>query len=431
MNGRLDVFAKLLYNALVPLGLAGVRAAALGSAKVREALAGRRGYAERWEAMRARLDTRPVWFHVASVGEFEQARPVIAALARTHPAVPAVLTFSSPSGMSFARRKERVGDGSPIRFIDYLPADTRGRMDFCLDCANPRLLVFVKFDLWPNLIWRAQRRGVPMVLIDATLSPSSHRLSPAGRWFYRPLYEALDKILAISSDDAARFALSAPAHPCVRVAGDTRFDRVMERWNERGVTGFEIARDADTLVVIAGSTWPRDEAHLLPALARLLGERANVVAVLAPHEPEAERVEQLCAWARSAGLSVRRASAPPGPARVVVIDSVGVLAEAYRMADLAYVGGSFSTGVHSVIEPAIAGLPVLFGPVHDNSHEALQLCARGGGFPVTDVGQIHARLAALLDHPEDRRRSGEAARAYVTSQLGATAKCVAEMEEFL
>ncbi|MDH3198108.1 MAG: hypothetical protein OEO21_07690 [Candidatus Krumholzibacteria bacterium] len=425
------MIANLLYNALLPLGLAGVRAAALGNAKVREAIAGRRGYAARWEDLRARLDARPVWFHVASVGEFEQARPVITALARTRPGIPVMLTFSSPSGLHFARRREAAGTGPLISFVDYLPADTRGRMDFCLDCANPRLLVFVKFDLWPNLIRRTYQRGVPMVMIDATLSPSSHRLSAAGRWFYRPLYLALDKILAISTDDAARFALSAPAHPCVRVAGDTRFDRVMERWNERGATGFDVERDADTRVVIAGSTWPLDEANLLPALARLLGERANVVAVLAPHEPGAERVQELRDWARAAGLSVRLASEPPGPARVVIIDSVGVLADAYRLADVAYVGGSFSTGVHSVIEPAIAGLPVLFGPVHDNSFEALQLHARGGGFPVADAGQIHARLAALLEREEDRRRAGESARAYVTSQLGATAKCVAEIEEFL
>jgi 3-deoxy-D-manno-octulosonic-acid transferase len=425
------VAARLLYNALLPVAVAGVRVASWFLPKVREAIAGRRGFRERWSTLRVDGAERPVWFHVSSVGEFEQARPVISAIERRFPRVPVILTFSSPSGYHFAMKREKVGDGA-IRFIDYLPADTRGNMRMCLSAANPRLLVLVKFDLWPNLVWEAKRAGVPVVLIAATLSPSSRRLSAIGRWFYGRVYASLDRILAISEDDAGRFRTSTPDHPAIAVAGDTRFDRVMERWEKRDGTRLDIA-SAGGPVVIAGSTWPADEAHLLGALRSLLGDRPALRVIIAPHEPVAAHVEPLVAWARSCGWKVARVSDGPvgADSRVVVLDTVGVLAEAYRLGDVAYVGGSFSTGVHSVIEPAIAGMPVVFGPVHDNSFEALQLLERGAAASASDEDGIRERIGVWIDDREARERAGQAARAYVEGQTGASEKCMAVLGEFL
>lgn len=423
--------AGVVYNALLPLAVAGARVAAAFNPKMREALAGRRGFRERFEALRA--VERPVWFHVSSVGEFEQARPLVTLLGRRHPDIPVVLTFSSPSGYHFATRREKVGGDSNLVFIDYLPADTRANMRLCLDCVDPRALVLVKFDLWPNLIWESRRRGVPVLLFDATLSPSSRRLAAPARWLYRSVYAAIDRIVAISDDDARRFAEAVPGHGAIAVAGDTRFDRVMERWQQRSQTRIEFD-PGDGTVLIAGSTWPADEAVLLEPVRGLLASNPGLHLVIAPHEPAPERVAAIERWAGEAGLSARRvtAGAPAGPdARVLVIDTVGILAEAYRLADIAYVGGSFSTGVHSVIEPAIASLPVVFGPRHDNSFEALQLLERGGGWCVHDGAEMARTLGALVDDPALRNRSGEAAGAYVTSQLGASEKCMAVLEHFL
>jgi 3-deoxy-D-manno-octulosonic-acid transferase len=422
---------RLLYNALYPAALAGARAASLFLPKVREAIAGRSGYRERWEALARDLPAAPVWFHVASVGEFEQARPVISALERTRPGLPVVVTFSSPSGFHFARRKERVGAGA-IRFIDYLPFDRAATMRFCLECARPRLLVLVKFDLWPNLIWEAGARRVPMALIDATLSPSSHRLSPLGRGLYRDLYARIDRILAISEDDAARFVRSVPGHAAISVAGDTRFDRVMERWETRSRDALALPGDG-RLTLIAGSTWPPDEARLLPAVARLLREREDLRFVVVPHEPLPAHVDALRRWAAGEAFSVRAAGEGPVPpaTRVVVVDAVGVLAEAYAHAHVAYVGGAFSTGVHSVIEPAIAALPVVFGPRHDNSFEASQLVARGAAASIRDAGEAYTQLRRFLFDAAARERAGRAARAYVESQLGATEKCMAALSRWL
>lgn len=423
--------ARFVYNALLPIAAGGVHVAARALPKLRAAIDGRRGFRARWDALARELETPPVWFHVASVGEFEQARPVITALERARPDVPVIITFSSPSGYHFAKKREAIGKGS-LRFIDYLPFDTVSNMRFCLERARPRLLVFVKFDLWPNLVWEADARGVSMVLIDATLSASSGRLAPPARWLYRDVYRRLDAILAISDDDAARFRASVPHHPSVSVTGDTRFDRVMERWQARSNSTFTLPAGGRTL--IAGSIWPPDEARLLPALARLLREDESMRAVLVPHEPTPAHVGPLRRWAAQSNLRARLESeglsGDPG-ARVVIVDVVGVLAEAYRLADVAYVGGAFTTGVHSVIEPAIAGVPVVFGPRHDNSFEALQLVERGGARAIRSADDAYAALAPWLRDAGARAAAGDTARAYVESQLGATEKCMAALTPYL
>ncbi len=410
--------ARLFYNAAVPAAIAGAHAAARFLPKMRAAIDGRRGFRARWDALARSLSAPPVWFHVASVGEFEQARPVITALERTRPDIPVMVTFSSPSGYHFACKREPLDRGS-LRFIDYLPFDSTKNMRFCLERARPRVLVFVKFDLWPNLVWEAHARGVPMALIDATLSASSGRLALPVRWIYRDVYRRLGAILAISDDDAARFRAAVPAHPSISVTGDTRFDRVMERWQERANSTFTLPAGGPTL--IAGSTWPPDEERLLPALLRLLREHETLRVVIVPHEPTQEHVEPLKKWAQEAGVT----------ARVVIVDVVGVLAEAYRFADLVYVGGAFTTGVHSVIEPAIAGVPVVFGPKHDNSFEALQLIARGAALSVSTSDETYAALSQWLRHDAARMKAGRSARDYVDSQLGATEKCMAVVSKYL
>jgi 3-deoxy-D-manno-octulosonic-acid transferase len=272
-----------------------------------------------------------------------------------------------------------------------------------------------------------------MVLIDATLSASSGRLAPPARWIYRDIYRRLDAILAISDDDAARFRDATPSHPSISVTGDTRFDRVMERWQQRSASTFTLPPGGPTL--IAGSTWPPDEERVLPALTRLLREHETLRAVVVPHEPTPAHVDPLKSWAEKTGSSARveseRKADDHDALRIVIVDKVGVLAEAYRYATIAYIGGAFTTGVHSVIEPAIAGVPVVFGPKHDNSFEALQLIARGAARAVKTGDDVYAALSLWLNDTAARQSAGEAARAYVESQLGATEKCMAALSQYL
>jgi 3-deoxy-D-manno-octulosonic-acid transferase len=429
MNEQLS---RWIYNSLLPVAAGAGYTAALFHSKLREALKGRRNWRERWADAGGRLRERPVWFHVSSVGEFEQARPLITSIRGMAPEIPVVVSFSSPSGFGFANRKEKFDDSNNIKFADYLPADFARNIRFCLNAIDPRLVVFVKFDLWPNLIWNARERDIPVALIDATLSPSSSRNSRVGRSFYRSVYSNIQKILAISETDATRFREVVSDHPHISVTGDTRFDRVMERKLLKGEIGFDLPREGRK-IIICGSTWPRDENHLLPALESLMQTHPDLTAVIAPHEPAPERVASLVRWAKQAGLSQTRVSKGirGTPPRVVLLDTVGILAEVYRLGDVAYIGGSFSTGVHSVIEPAIEKMPVLFGPVHDNSFEALRLIECGAGFAVANGRDIRSHLEDLLYDKSALRRAGEAAARYVQSQLGATEKCMAAIEEYL
>jgi 3-deoxy-D-manno-octulosonic-acid transferase len=424
-------FQRRFYNRFVlPLVYVALSAAAPFHRKLKETFASRRNFRGRWQKARGRFSERPVWFHVSSVGEYEQAKPVISKLRETHPHLPVAVSFTSPSGYKYASKHETLGNGNNIRFMEYLPLDFADNARFCIDALNPRLLVFVKFDLWPNLIWEASAAGIPTVLIDATLSEGSQRLSPLGRRFYRAVYSDLEKILAISEGDAGRFMACAPGHTGITVAGDTRFDRVMER--KRHGNGTKVTIDTrNRFVVICGSIWGRDEEHLLPALVRLSRDARDLLLVMAPHEPTERHVTALLEWARANGIDAATLSNPAATARVLVVDSVGKLAELYRFADVAYVGGSFSTGVHSVIEPAIMGIPVIFGPVHKNSFEAIELHRSGAAFAVDDEQAIYDRLVTMYRDVDMRAAMGARARSYVESHLGATDRCVETMSCYL
>jgi len=422
---------KLIYNGVVLPAVFGLaRAAAPFHPKLRDALQGRKDVKNRWRSARVRMRERPVWFHVASVGEYEQARPLITAIGKARPEIPVALSVTSPSGYRYITNKEELTKDNNIRFIDYLPVDFARNARFCLATLNPRLLVFVKFDLWPNLVWETASKGTPAVLIDATLSETSRRFSGPGKRFYRTVYENLQKILAISELDAQRFMECAPGHLGVSVAGDTRFDRAMERKRNARRVNLRITK-GDRLVLVAGSTWPKDEARLLGGLAHLVKEE-GLLLIIAPHEPTETRIADLLDWAKSNHLNASLLSQLGDTAgHVVIVDSVGVLAELYEYGDVAYVGGSFSTGVHSVIEPAIMGIPVLFGPVHKNSFEALELLKFRAAIEVNGSEDFHDSLSTLLRDRDARLEMGARARSYVESQLGATDRCLEAIEEYL
>jgi 3-deoxy-D-manno-octulosonic-acid transferase len=424
--------ARHLYNAVLPLAAAGAHIAGRFIPKVGDTIAGNKGFMERWKKASVLFkDQAPVWFHVSSVGEYEQARPVITAMQIANPEIPVAITFSSPSGIRFAANKEPLDGSTNVVFVDYMPMDLAKNMRFCLDVLSPRLVVLVKFDLWPNHIWTTNERGIPIILIDATLSPSSRRLSGLARFLYEPVYRSINKIIAISEADASRFRGTIADHPDISVGGDTRYDRVMERWNNRSGTRFEYQTNEHP-VLICGSTWPRDEAHLLPALKRLMNEHTNMRVIIAPHEPTTAHVDPLIEWARGTDFEFDTITGGiRSDARVTVLDTVGVLAEAYRLADIAYIGGSFSTGVHSVIEPAIAGLPTVFGPIHSNSYEALQLLARNAAYSAGDAEGIYRAFSKLLSNTNACQETGKRASEFVISQLGATEKCLEAMAEFL
>ena len=407
------------------------RLAPASDTKLWRSLAARRGLLDRVAiASRAvRSPARPlVWMHAPSVGEGLQARPVAHRLRTLHPEWQLAYTYFSPSAERFA-----ASVGADI--TDYLPFDGRREADAMLDALQPSALVFVKLDVWPTLVERATARNIPVALLSATVAPRSGRSGALAGLLLRDAYRALQSVGAIDQANANRLLALGVRPDVLEVTGDTRFDQVWAR--AQGVDRQQpllqaLASARPTLV--AGSTWPADEAVLLPAFARTMqasGEdQARPRLIIAPHEPTAAHLAPIREWARSSGLSVAtlaeaEADRTAAASDVILVDRVGVLGDLYALADMAFVGGGFhAAGLHSVIEPAAFAAPVLFGPGHDMSREAGLLLAAGGARVVRDTGECAAALNAWLFESAARDGAGAAARAFVERELGATERSV-------
>ena len=432
---RLELAA---YNAILPIAALGARVAAPFNAKIAEGLKGREGFPSRWKEKASVLERKGplVWVHVSSVGEFEQAKPVMSLLAQ-RPGAPLemALTFYSPSGMHYYQKFDRSKRIPAIRFLEYLPIDTPGNMRFCLDTLKPDMLVFVKFDIWPNLLLEAARRNIPQVLVSGTLSPGSRRLSWIARGFYGRLYSTLSAVAAISPEDAERFRKNGTGAVEIVVAGDTRFDQVCRRIDGSTVKlPAAIAASGKTWIV-AGSTWPRDEEIVIPGFADLRRSHREAGLIIVPHEPTAGRLAEIRGAIGASGLTHHLLSALNDEAEavepVIIADGVGYLAELYRSGAVAYVGGSFTTGVHNVMEPAVLGLPVLFGPRIDNSYEARRLVELGSGTIVTTARDVARELGALLDDRALLEAKGSTAAQFIRNHCGAAPRCVDLIEKYL
>jgi len=428
----------LAYDALVPLLRLGARAGAFVLPKLRAGLAGRRGLRARW-GERARQHTGPwVWMHAASVGEYEQARPVAALLRQQHPEIAVLHTFFSPSGYEYARR---LGEA---QHLDYLPEDTRGAVGAALDVLQPRALVLLKFDVWPNLVVEAHRRGVAVLLLDATLQPHSWRSRWPARALYRAVYERLAVISAVTDADAARFRTLVPDHPALSVDGDTRYDQVHQR--RQAARRVALAPDLVTaprpFTLVAGSTWAADEQRVVAAWLHLL-EHSKLSSqptpqkrlILVPHEPTETHLVGLERRLAQAGLTSRRYGDVVAngirEAGVVIVDRVGILAELYAAGDAAYVGGAFGTGVHNLLEPGILGLPLLFGPKHHNAPEASAFLEAGAASVIRSGADLAAALVVLAADEDERTRRGGRARACVEANFGASQRGYAHLARIL
>ena len=419
----------LYFGAVLPLALALAWALSLGLPKLRASFRQRQGVWKRLERRSARRDpARPlVWFHVSSAGEFLQMEPLLRRVRERGGQVAVTVT-----SVSALRWLERVAPWPETVWADLLPWEARGTARRLYDALRPDAVVYAQSDLWPGLVWEGSRRGIPQCLLAARLAARSARVrSPLLRWFYRDLYARMALILAASEDDAAALSTlvlrqgAAPGQGAVPVGGDPGMETVLRRLDEAPLPPYPAATAAAP-VLVAGSTWPPDEALLREALRRVAPRIPGLRLVIAPHEPTPERLAGLeAAWADvgTARLSqweqAGRAAAPP----VLLVDRVGRLAGLYRLGTLAYVGGAFTTGVHNVAEPAAAGLPVLFGPRFHNSAAAQALLEDELAQAVTDAPGLAAALLGLLKTPDRCARLGHRARARIESMAGAAQTC--------
>jgi 3-deoxy-D-manno-octulosonic-acid transferase len=395
----------------------------------------RRGAVARWEtwARGKRDDTRPLlWCHAPSVGEGLQAEAVLRLVREHRPDVQVAYSFFSPSAVALARRQPADG-------ADYLPYDTAPNVDAMLAALRPSVLVFTKLDVWPELATRAAASDVRTALIAGTVSPVSSRLRPLARALARPGYAALDRVGAISDADAARLRSLGVRDPGLQVTGDPRFDSAL-----RAATTSRSADDllrfgAGAATLVAGSTWPADEDTLLDAFAMVRSGHPGARLIVVPHEPTPVHLDRLARSARQRGIDpVFASSSPPDPVPLLVIDRMGVLAPLYRAGVIAYVGGGFGrAGLHSVLEPAAAGVPVVFGPRWQSSREAGLLLEADAahalaGSPGEGAGQELGRLwARWLADRNGREARGGRAGAIVQAGTGADQRNAALVESLL
>jgi 3-deoxy-D-manno-octulosonic-acid transferase len=411
-------------RALVDLGsrfwAAAVRVSSPFHSKAHARVNGLLGMWERLEAVAPKLHGC-LWMHSASVGEFEQGLPILEAIKAERPELPVLLTFQSPSG--FEARKHH-----PLAtHVEYLPTDTALNAQRLIDHVRPAAVIWVKYEFWYHHLDTLHRAGIPTFLVSAIFRPDQ----PFFRWYgnaWRHMLRCFKQVFV--QDERSHALLSDLGLGSVSVAGDTRFDRVL-RIAEEGAT-VPLAKafhEADPgPVLIAGSTWPSDEDLIAKALK---GMRTTPRLLVVPHEPTGKAVDRVMDLMPAP--VVRWTLAEAGPhgntqdvqrASTLVMDRTGLLARTYQHADMAYVGGGFGDGIHSLLEAAAWGVPVLFGPRHTKFAEARGLIDAGGGHEVRSEADLRERLDHWTNDPEARRTAGSAARNYVQAHAGATSRIV-------
>lgn len=417
---------SFIYRLSIRLAERALPIAARFDKKIARGVDARRGVLERLAGWaRAQRDPkRPlVWVHAPSVGEGLQAKPVLETLRAEVPQWQLVYSFFSPSA-------ERLARTLPADFADYLPLDRPGDVAAALDALQPSALVFSKLDVWPELTLAAASRGAKLALISATVSPDSSRLRWPARQWAEPAYRALDRVGTISDEDGRRLQHLGARREVIEVTGDTRYDSVAERAERFDRTREPFARLAahppDTFTIVAGSTWPPDEAVVLPAFVDLLAQVPTARLILAPHEPNPDHLAGIAQ--RAADLKLPRPvrlsqleHAAPSP--VIVVDRVGILADLYALGDVAVVGGGYHrAGLHSVLEPAVFGVPVIVGPHWHMSRDAAMLIERGGAVALPTDGRhpLHSQWLVWHHDPEARRKAGEVGKRLVRQGRGAS-----------
>jgi 3-deoxy-D-manno-octulosonic-acid transferase len=427
------MFWKTLYNTIaIPAMYLSFHIAARFHPKIREGIRGRKAVFETLEnrLQSARPLERTAWFHFTSVGEFEQAKPLIEAIQED---TRIVLTYYSPSVHPNVAKYPHCDAAA------YLPLDTRRNAERLIRLINPSILVFSKFDIWPNLVWCASKHRVPVILIAGTLHPKSKRLAPIARAFFRSVHRDITVHCVISESDAERFRRLCPADAQIVVTGDTRFDSVYRR---------AMAVDADEQFLpgqstlsrpswLAGSTYLEEERVLLEAY-HLLRENAPQPPhlILVPHEPTPERVSEIQEQLDARGFSYLRFSelkdgVDLSHIDIIVIDTVGILAKLYRIADIAFVGGSFHGSVHNVMEPAAMAKPILFGPTIHNAYEASVLKDRGAARLVTDAQEMAEVVKTWLADAAGRLQMGQIAKQVIEENLGATERTLVHLTAYV
>lgn len=408
-----------MYELFIILYNIGVWVASFFSKKVRAMW---KGEHRTFRVLREKIDPNAmyIWFHAASLGEFEQGRPIMEAIRREHPGYKILLTFFSPSGYEVRKNY----DGADV--VVYLPIDTKRNARRFLRLTNPVMAFFIKYEFWSNYLHMLKERHVPTFSVSSIFRPN--------QIFFRAYGKGYGKVLDCFThffvqNEESRDLLKSIGIDCVSVTGDTRFDRVLQIRDagkslpivENFVGGTVEDRPH---VFIAGSSWPPDEDIFI----RYFNEHRDWKLIIAPHVIGEDHLKQILSKLRRKTVRYTQATEENvAGAECLIIDCFGLLSSIYRYADVTYVGGGFGVGIHNVLEAAVWGKPVIFGPNNKNFQEAQGLLKAGGGFEVTSYDDFVGVMRKLADD-KALEQSRERAGGFVESLAGATRQIMKEVK---
>lgn len=355
-----------------------------------------------------RGDARLVWFHAASLGEFEQGRPVMEALKKSRPDTKIILTFFSPSGYEI--RKNYQG----ADYIYYLPSDTPRHARRFVELVRPDAAVFIKYEYWYHYLKQLHLRQIPVYLISAIF----RKEQPFFKWWgglHRQMLRFFTRLF-IQDSESARL-LSSIHIEAFEQTGDTRFDRVKQIADEaRNIEIVEKFLNGQPAIV-CGSTWPPDEDLLLEYINR---DSSRFKWIIAPHEIGESHVKNILNKCHKKAVRYSEETADWADADILLIDCIGLLSSVYRYGKAAYIGGGFGAGIHNTLEAAVYGMPVVFGPRYQKFKEAVSLIQEGGAFSIHTGEELKETLDTLIQNPAIMETAGSQALKFVNSQLGAT-----------
>jgi 3-deoxy-D-manno-octulosonic-acid transferase len=407
-----SLFWRKLYDFALWLYHLGISIASLYSPKAKAWITGRKRVFPRLREVFStkKIDEKVIWVHCASAGEFESVRTVIDKIKDDYAEIRVLLTFFSPSGMQMHKQYPNAD------LVDYLPADSSSNASLFLDLVKPQLAIFVRYEFWFHYLHQLKTRRIPAILMSAHFRPEQ----PFFKWYgslYRNMLTCFDKIL-VQDETSGKLLESIGIQPFT-ASGNPRIDRVLEVAIGKKEIPFLKSFCQGRKVLICGSTWPKDEELILKIAS--LADLVDWYFILAPHVVEENNILRLIQSIRLpyARYSELNSNSNLEESKVLILDNVGMLASAYRYGFAAYVGGGFGKGIHSILEPAAHGLPVIFGPKNHAFPEASELIRRKGGFEITGEKELQ-EILNQLNLPDFHFLASSAANEFMQSNRGGT-----------
>ena len=419
-----NYFWFIAYNGLVfPFIFLMALSASIFSSKIREGFIGRLGTQKKLKIFsnNKKANEDIYWFHAASLGEFHQIEPIIKGMKKIGKNKRIIVSFTSPSGFNNA-------PSSAMDLKIYLPFDFLWSMQKILAFTRPKMIIFSSYDIWPNLLWACKIKHIHLSIIAAKIQKNSIKFSPIVRNFYKTIYSLFDNIYTITEEDKKIFQelIGSVSNPIISSKGNPRFDKIYNDFKHKNIMQDPIS--IRNPIILIGSSHPEDDLILFPALANLFDIFSDLRVIHAPHEPSKKQTKSIKKnYSKSGYESVilnDLESVQFSSKKVIIVGVVGFLADLYRLSTISYIGGGFSSGIHNIMEPAVASKPVVFGPNHLKFIEAQQSIILGGGYCINDTISFENIIKTLLTDKSLLIKSSKASFNLVKNNLGASKKII-------